>query len=128
MRVLIQIKFLVFWENLMWWLNSNSNFWFKIITLLLDNCPIHKSARVKSYLTNSCWNTIFQTAYSPQLARVEKVFHIIKNQRYSSPKYSRNLLNKSNSWAVILHVMRRMKRADFKMILETLWGSETVVT
>ena len=86
MRVLIQIKFLVFWENLMWWFNSHSNLGYKTITLLLDNCPIHKSASVKSYLTNSYWNTFLQTAYSPQLARVEKVFHIIKKKTLSLSK------------------------------------------
>ena len=86
MRVLIQINFLVFWENLMWWLNSNSNFGYKTITLLLDNCPIHKSESVKCYLTNSCWNTFLQTAYSPQLARVEKVFHIINKKTLSLSK------------------------------------------
>ena len=107
--ILIQIKFLLFLDKLTWLLDSNAYFGYASVSILLDNCPFHKSNIIKNYLVNSWFNVLYLPAYSLQLAPVEMVFNIIKKNVIAHQKDRVVNWSKSNSGVLVLWMMEEVR-------------------
>ena len=111
------------------WLNSNSNFEYESVTILLDNCPFHKTNRVKDYLMNIWFNIFFLPAYSPQLALVEIVFNVIKKKVIALQKDRVVNWGKSDSSTLVLQVMEGCQaEGGLKVLCKTIQQSQAAVS
>ena len=102
--IIIQIKFLLFLNKLTWWQDSNVYFGYARVSILLDNCPFHKSNIIKNYLMNSWFNVFYLPAYSPQMAPMEIVFNTTKKKVIAHQKDRVVNWSKSNSGVLVLRV------------------------
>ena len=79
-QILIQNNFTFCLKHLAAWLNQNSIFGYKKVSILLDNCSSHRAKTTLDYLKAKNWSIFFLPPYSPQLAPVELAFNHIKSQ------------------------------------------------
>ncbi len=60
----------------------------KILVLILDNCSIHKSKKVKRFLANTSWLDLKHLApYSPEYNPIERFWHWLKRKVYGCKSF-----------------------------------------
>ena len=124
MKLLIQIKFLVFLFNLKKWLTEQNNFCYKRCWIILDNCTSHKAKIVTSFLNDTDWIIYYLPPYSPQYAPVEMLFGILKNIFIKKSNNLKINCNKNEIFFILLSTLKDIKKVSwikmFKKMLQTL--------
>ena len=51
-------------------------------TIIIDDCPIHKSKEFLNEINKLGWKTMFLSPYSPEYAAIEMMFNLLKDDWY----------------------------------------------
>ena len=114
-------KFIVFIENLNWWLIDHSNFNYSNVLIILDNWSIHKSKETLFKLKKINWKIIYLPAYSPMLAPVEMYFGILKAKLRRIQSKEVVKLNVKFDYSRIVRVMKEIRSSIVKKLFRNLY-------
>ena len=112
--ILIQNNFAFYWKHLAEWLDDNSNFGFKNVAVILDNCSSHRAKTTADYLKRSNWSIYFLPPYSPQLAPVELAFNHIKSHIKFKDRKALLKLSKVDALSYALKIMKPVTSTSIK--------------
>ena len=119
-------NFAFYLKNMTSWLDENQNFGCDQVSIILDNCSIHRAGKTMEYLHSRPWNIYFLPPYSPQLAPVELAFNNIKAHIKHRSRDTGLKLNTTRGLGYSLEIMKPIEAKSVKgyysNFFETLKG------
>ena len=119
-------NFAFYLKNMTSWLNENQNFGCDQVSIILDNCSIHRAGKTMEYLHSRSWNIYFLPPYSPQLVPVELAFNHIKAHIEHRSRDTGLKLNTTRGLGYSLEIMKPIEAKSVKgyysKYFETLKG------
>ena len=109
-------KFSLFIQHLIKWLETNNNFEFNEVIIIMDNWSIHKCANIKTLLKVSKITILYIPPYSPHLAPIEIYFGLFKKKLLSNSSKQMIKINSKDNYSKILDSFRGIKTLTIKII------------
>ena len=89
-------QFIIFMKKLILWIQHDLNCWINKTMIILDNWKIHKSKQTLEFLKKWKALIVFIPPYTPEMAPIELIFHLLKRRLMKQTcRYKRKLNYKS---------------------------------
>ena len=115
--------FIWFLKILNQWLDSNNNFGYSKVILMLDNWSFHKSSLSKRLLLKLWYTIVYLPAYSPNFAPIEMWFSMIKKSLSELCKRETINLFLKNNFTKIYSSLITIKCITIKRLFWNLYRS-----
>ena len=109
-----QNSFVYYLKNMASWLEENQYFGYRRISIILDNCSIHRSRKTIEFLNARPWDAYFLPPYSLQLAPVELAFNHLKTHIKHRRRDASLKLNATEALSHALEIMKPIKAKSVK--------------
>ena len=115
-------KIFFFINHLVKWIRDNDSFNYSEILMILDNCSIQKSSKIKLQLKRLNWKVMYLPVYSPMYAPIENWFSLLKSHLKQNYKSENIKINLKQNFKTIYQALKSISAKTIKRLFGNLFA------